>query len=99
MKADIHSDYHPVVFQDVTSAFRFLTRSTISSKETVKWDDGNEYPLVKLDISSAPHPFYTGQTKIMDTSGPIDNFHTLFTKSTPHTLCSDGPPLAAVCVF
>ena len=74
MKADIHPDYHPVVFQDVTSDFRFLTRSTISSKETVKWEDGNEYPLVKVDISSATHPFYTGQNKIMDTSGRIDKF-------------------------
>jgi large subunit ribosomal protein L31 len=62
------------VFQDVTSDFRFLTRSTLSSKESVKWQDGNEYPLIKIDISSASHPFYTGQNKIMDTSGRIDKF-------------------------
>ena len=74
MKADIHPDYHDVVFQDVTSDFKFLTRSTLSSKETVKWKDGNEYPLVKIDISSASHPFYTGQNKIMDTSGRVDKF-------------------------
>jgi large subunit ribosomal protein L31 len=74
MKAGIHPEYREVVFQDVTSDFRFLTRSTLSSKESVKWQDGNEYPLIKIDISSASHPFYTGQSKIMDTSGRIDKF-------------------------
>ena len=74
MKADIHPNYQEVVFQDVTSDFKFLTRSTLSSKETVKWKDGNEYPLIKIDISSASHPFYTGQNKIMDTSGRVDKF-------------------------
>ncbi len=61
MKADIHPQYQDVVFQDVTSEFKILSRSTLSSKETVKWEDGKEYPLIKLDISSASHPFYTGQ--------------------------------------
>ena len=74
MKAGIHPEYREVVFQDVTSDFRFLTRSTLSSKESVKWQDGNEYPLIKIDISSASHPFYTGQNKIMDTSGRVDKF-------------------------
>ena len=74
MKADIHPVYHAVVFQDMTSDFKFLTRSTLSSKETVKWKDGNEYPLIKVDISSASHPFYTGHSKIMDTSGRVDKF-------------------------
>ena len=61
MKADIHPDYREVVFQDVTSDFKFLTRSTLgaSSRETIKWEDGNEYPLVKIEVSSATHPFYT----------------------------------------
>ncbi len=74
MKADIHPEYREVVFQDVTSDFKFLTRSTLSSKEKVKWQDGNEYPLIKVEISSATHPFYTGQNKIMDTSGRVDKF-------------------------
>ena len=74
MKADIHPQYREVVFQDVTSDFKFLTRSTMASKETIKWEDGNEYPLIKIEISSATHPFYTGQNKIMDTSGRIDKF-------------------------
>ena len=74
MKADIHPEYRDVVFQDVTSEFKILSRSTLSSKETVKWEDGNEYPLIKLDISSASHPFYTGQHKVIDTGGRIDKF-------------------------
>ncbi len=80
MKAGVHPDYRPVVFSDVTSDFKFLTRSTLSSKETVKWSDGNEYPLVKVDISSASHPFYTGQNKIMDTSGRLDKFRKRYAK-------------------
>ena len=74
MKADIHPEYRNVVFQDMTSDFKFLTRSTLGSKETIKWEDGNEYPLVKVDISSASHPFYTGQNRIVDTAGRIDKF-------------------------
>lgn len=80
MKADIHPEYRDVVFQDVTSDFKILTRSTLSSKETVKWDDGNEYPLVKIEVSSASHPFYTGQNKIMDTSGRVDKFRKRYAK-------------------
>jgi large subunit ribosomal protein L31 len=80
MKADIHPQYREVVFQDVTSDFKFLTRSTMGSKETIKWEDGNEYPLIKIDISSATHPFYTGQNKVMDTSGRIDKFKKRYAK-------------------
>jgi len=80
MQADIHPQYREVVFQDVTSDFKFLTRSTMASKETVKWEDGNEYPLIKVDISSATHPFYTGQNKVMDTSGRIDKFKKRYAK-------------------
>ena len=80
MKADIHPDYHDVVFQDVTSDFKFLTRSTLASKETVKWEDGNEYPLVKVEISSASHPFYTGQNRVVDTAGRIDKFKKRYAK-------------------
>ena len=74
MKAGIHPEYRDVVFHDVTSDFKILTRSTLSSKETVKWEDGNEYPLVKVEISSATHPFYTGKNKVIDTSGRVDKF-------------------------
>ncbi|MBW8823939.1 MAG: type B 50S ribosomal protein L31 [Xanthomonadales bacterium] len=80
MKADLHPNYREVVFQDVTSDFKFLTRSTMATKETIKWEDGNEYPLIKVEISSATHPFYTGQNKIMDTSGRIDKFKKRYAK-------------------
>ena len=80
MKADIHPNYRPVVFQDVTSDFKFLTRSTLASKETVKWEDGNEYPLVKVEISSASHPFYTGQNKVLNTGGRVDKFRQRYAK-------------------
>ena len=74
MKADIHPNYRDVVFQDLSSDFSFLTRSTIKSSETIKWEDGNEYPLVKVEVSSKSHPFYTGKHKIMDTGGRVDKF-------------------------
>ena len=80
MKADIHPAYREVVFQDVTSDFKFLTRSTLASKDSIKWEDGNEYPLIKVEISSATHPFYTGQNKIMDVSGRVDKFRKRYAK-------------------
>jgi large subunit ribosomal protein L31 len=80
MKADIHPNYRPVVFQDVTSDFAMLTRSTLASKETVKWEDGQEYPLIKIDVSSHSHPFYTGKQKMMDTSGRVDRFRKRYQK-------------------
>ena len=80
MKAGIHPEDRDVVFQDVTSDFKILTRSTLSSKETVKWEDGNEYPLVKIEVSSSSHPFYTGQNKVIDTSGRVDKFRKRYQK-------------------
>jgi len=80
MKADIHPNYRDVVFQDVTSDFKILSRSTMATKETTTWEDGNEYPLVKIEISSASHPFYTGKHKVIDTSGRIDKFQKRFGK-------------------
>jgi large subunit ribosomal protein L31 len=74
MKADTHPKYNAVVFHDVSCDFKFLTRSTMTSKEMVKWEDGKEYPLVKVDISSASHPFYTGKQKIVDAGGRVDKF-------------------------
>ena len=80
MKAGIHPEYRDVVFQDVTSDFKILTRSTLPSKETVKWEDGNEYPLIKVEVSSSSHPFYTGQNKLIDTSGRVDKFRKRYGK-------------------
>lgn len=74
-KKDIQpKDYRYVVFSDDTANFSFLTRSTAKSEETIKWTDGNEYPLVKVQISSASHPFFTGEEKIIDTEGRVDRF-------------------------
>lgn len=80
MKAGIHPEYREVVFQDVTTDFAFLTRSTLNSKESIKWTDGKEYPLIKVEISSASHPFYTGQHKIVDTTGRVDKFRKRYAK-------------------
>ena len=75
MKKELHpSDYRPVVFQDEPAGFAFLTKSTAKTDETIKWEDGNEYPLVKVHISSASHPFFTGQEKLVDTEGRVDRF-------------------------
>ena len=75
MKKDIHPDYKEVVFQDVQSDFKFLTKSTMSSDETIKWEDGKEYPLIKVEVSSASHPFYTGKKIFVDTAGRVDKFN------------------------
>ena len=78
MKKDIHPKYRPVVFQDVSADFAFLTRSTMNSKDTIKWEDGKEYPLVRVDISSASHPFFTGKQKFVDTAGRVEKFQRKF---------------------
>ena len=81
MKQGIHPEYRPVVFQDVSADFAFLTRSTIAAKETIQWEDGNEYPLVRVDISSASHPFFTGKQKFVDTAGRVEKFQRKFSGS------------------
>lgn len=75
MKSSIHpQDYRLVVFSDEAAGFAFLTRSTAPTTETITWKDGNTYPLVKVHISSASHPFFTGEEKIIDTEGRVDRF-------------------------
>ncbi len=74
-KTELHpKDYRDVVFMDEAANFSFLTKSTAKSEETIKWEDGKEYPLVKVQISSASHPFFTGEEKIIDTEGRVDRF-------------------------
>jgi len=80
MKKDIHPDYREVVFLDQQSDFKFLTKSTIATKETIKWEDGNEYPLVKIEVSSASHPFYTGKKIFLDTAGRVEKFKKRYEK-------------------
>jgi large subunit ribosomal protein L31 len=81
VKPDIHPDYRPVVFQDTSSDLRFLTKSTIATSETIEWEDGNEYPLAKVEISSASHPFYTGKQILVDTTGRVERFRRRYGQS------------------
>ncbi|AEE47238.1 type B 50S ribosomal protein L31 [Cellulomonas fimi] len=74
MKQGIHPDYHPVVFRDASADVAFLTRSTATSATTVEWTDGNTYPVVDVEISSASHPFFTGTARVVDTAGRVEKF-------------------------
>ena len=74
MRNGIHPEYRPVVFRDRSADFAILSRSTIETERTIEWEDGNTYPLVELDISSASHPFYTGRQRIVDTGGRVQRF-------------------------
>ena len=80
MKKDIHPEYNFVVFEDMASDFRFLTKSTKTSKETIKWEDGNEYPLIKVEVTSNSHPFYTGKNMLLDTTGRVEKFKQRYAK-------------------
>ncbi len=81
MKKDIHpKNYRLVVFKDMSNDYAFITRSTVNTKDTIKWEDGNEYPLVKLEISSKSHPFFTGKMKLVDTAGRVDKFRNRYKK-------------------
>ena len=75
MKKDIHpEDYRTVVFKDMSNEYAFLSKSTAATTDTIAWEDGNEYPLIKLEISYKSHPFYTGKMQLVDTAGRIDKF-------------------------
>ena len=78
MKAEIHPDYNLVLFRDLASGKVFLTRSTMTSDKTEKWEDGNEYPIVEVEISSESHPFYTSKQRIMDSAGRVERFNARF---------------------
>jgi large subunit ribosomal protein L31 len=81
MKQGIHPEnYRFVVFKDMSNEYTFLSKSTANSKETIKWEDGNEYPLIKMEISHTSHPFYTGKMQLVDTAGRIDKFKTRYAK-------------------
>jgi large subunit ribosomal protein L31 len=75
MKPGIHPEYHPVVFRDRMADFAFLTRSTATSTKTIDWEDGNTYPVIDVEISSASHPFWTGRQRTLDTEGRVAAFH------------------------
>lgn len=81
MKPGIHPKTKTVVFKDMSCDFQFLGTTTLDSKEKIKWTDGQEYPLIKVEISSASHPFYTGKQRVMDTEGRIDRFKKRYGKT------------------
>jgi large subunit ribosomal protein L31 len=82
MKKEIHPDYREVVFLDTSSEYKFLTRSTIITKDTITWEDGKEYPLVKVEVSSASHPFYTGgKGNFGRTTGRVERFNRRYNRT------------------
>ena len=81
MKKDIHpKEYRLVVFKDMSNEFSFITKSTVQTKDNVVWEDGKEYPLIKLEISNTSHPFFTGKVKLVDTAGRVDKFKSRYQK-------------------
>jgi large subunit ribosomal protein L31 len=82
MQDGIHPEYRDVVFHDIGANFKFLTRSTMKSKEKTKWEDGKEYPLITVDISAASHPFFTGKMKLIDAAGRVEKFQRKYKRTT-----------------
>ena len=80
MKEGIHPKYQPVIFQDSSTGVAFLTRSTMKGDKTMKWEDGNEYSVVTVEISSSSHPFFTGKQKLVDTAGRVERFQKKYAK-------------------
>lgn len=80
MRKDIHPNYREVVFYDTSSEYKFITKSTIETSETIQWEDGKEYPLFKIEVSSNSHPFYTGKKMMLDTAGRVEKFNRRYAK-------------------
>jgi large subunit ribosomal protein L31 len=95
VKPELHPNYRPVVYQDTSSDFAFLTRSTIQTDATIEWEDGNTYPLAKLEISSASHPFYTGKQILVDSGGRVERFRRRYAKVGVDTERKAGDTAAA----
>ena len=93
MKPNTHPEYHEVIFFDSSCDFKFLTRSTVETKgkEKMQWTDGKEYPMIRIEVSSESHPFYTGKHKIMDTAGRIDKFKQRYTRSAEKPVVAPPP--------
>lgn len=80
MKDGLHPQFRPVIFKDISCDFEYLTLSTVKTKEMAKWKDGKEYPIVKFEVSSSSHPFYTGKHRIVDTEGRAEKFKKKYAK-------------------
>jgi ribosomal protein L31 len=86
MKKEIHpKEYRTVIFKDMSNEIAFLTKSTVNTKDTIVWEDGKEYPLIKLEISNTSHPFFTGKMKLVDTAGRVDKFRNKYSKHISNT--------------
>lgn len=83
MKENTHPKYESVIFCDVSCDYKFLSRSTKIPSEKMKWTDGKEYPVIRVDISSESHPFYTGENRMLDTEGRVDKFKKRYASQTP----------------
>tara|TARA_R110002050_G_scaffold114917_2_gene230829 strand:- start:7924 stop:8199 length:276 start_codon:yes stop_codon:yes gene_type:complete len=81
MKKEIHPNYREVVFLDTSSDYKFITKSTIETNDTITWENGEDYPLVKVEVSSASHPFYTGKKMLLDTAGRVEKFNRRYKKN------------------
>ena len=81
MKKGIHPEYKEVVFWDTSGDFKFMTRSTLKTKETITWTDGKEYPVIKVEVSSASHPFFTGKKMFLDSAGRVEKFQKKYKKA------------------
>lgn len=91
MKKNTHpEEYRKVIFKDVSCDYAFMSKSCAPTKDTIVWEDGNEYPLIKVEISSASHPFFTGKMKFVDTAGRIDKFNKKFAKFSKRTKKADA---------
>ena len=92
MKPDIHPEYRDVIFEDVSAnpPFRVKTRSTRTSEETIEWEDGNTYPLIKMEISSATHPFFTGKMMLVDTAGMVERYRRRYGLENPEEENADS---------
>ncbi|EPR65764.1 type B 50S ribosomal protein L31 [Cyclobacterium qasimii] len=80
MKKEIHPNYRDVVFLDTSSDYKFMTKSTIETEDSITWENGEDYPLVKVEVSSASHPFYTGKKMLLDTAGRVEKFNRRYKK-------------------
>ena len=96
MKKDIHpKEYRLVVFKDMSNDYTFMSKSTVQTKETIVWEDGLEYPLIKLEISHTSHPFYTGKMKLIDTAGRVDKFNSKYSKHIKKNITPEVAPEVA----
>ena len=89
MKSDLHPDYHPVLFHDVSNGFEFVTRSTMTSEERRTLDDGTEAYVVRLDITANSHPFFTGEQRMVDTAGRVERFRRRYQRGATETAPAD----------